>query len=81
MWEGWIEFNPQNAGDVLRTARESKQPNRTDLVYWAGGLTVTYLEGALDRALNPELPDLRPKTVRAEPTYDGPAPARDSGKV
>lgn len=75
MWEGWIEFAPVGGGEVLRTPRETKQPNLPDLEYWAGGLTGTYLEGALRRALDPETPDLRPPTTDARPTYDGPAGA------
>src|SRR5437867_907416 len=46
LWEAWIEFEPKDSATVLRTARESKQPNRADLEYWAGGLTVAYLQGA-----------------------------------
>ncbi|HEU4628188.1 MAG TPA: hypothetical protein VFS08_00495 [Gemmatimonadaceae bacterium] len=72
-WEGWIEFGPQDGGPVLRTPRETTQPNRTDLQYWATGLTMTYLTGALARARDPRTPDLRPRTVDARPTYDGPA--------
>jgi hypothetical protein len=51
MWEGWIEFEPLDGGDVLSSARETTQPNLTDLEYWATGLTPVYLEGALKRAL------------------------------
>ncbi|MGH7464730.1 MAG: hypothetical protein ACREK1_06110 [Longimicrobiales bacterium] len=76
MWEGWIEFDPGGGAPVLRTPRETTQPNRTDLEYWATGLTVAYLEGALERAMNPEAPDLRPRTFDANPTYDGPAPSK-----
>jgi hypothetical protein len=55
LWEGWIEFEPaRSAKEALRTGRESVQPNRDDLMYWAQGLTQTYLEGALDRALYAE---------------------------
>jgi hypothetical protein len=75
LWEGWIEFLPQDGGTTLRTPRETKQPNRRDLEYWATGLTIAYLEGALGRALHPQIPDLRPKTVVAQPTYDSPAPS------
>ena len=53
LWEGWIEFVPVNGGQPLRSSRETTQPNRTDAEYWATGLTMVYLEGALDRALNP----------------------------
>jgi hypothetical protein len=49
-WEAWLEFEPATGGPVLRSARETVQPNRTDVSYWAGGLTRVYLEGALDRA-------------------------------
>jgi hypothetical protein len=74
LWEGWIEFTPHGEGMVLRTPRESEQPKRSDLEYWATGLTAVYLEGALRRALRPALPDLRPRTVEARPVYDRPAP-------
>ena len=52
LWEGWIEFEGRR-GDVLRSGRETTQPNLTDLEYWAQGLTPVYLEGALRRALEP----------------------------
>ena len=38
---------------MLRSPRETTQPNRQDVEYWATGLTPVYLEGALRRALNP----------------------------
>lgn len=50
-WEGWVEFT-SDAGDVLRSGRETTQPNRIDTAYWATGLTPVYLEGALTRALD-----------------------------
>lgn len=49
-WVGWIEFIPTGGGATLVTGRETTQPNRKDLEYWAGGLTYYYLEGALHRA-------------------------------
>ena len=48
-WEGWIEFAGW-AGEVRRTGRETTQPNREALRYWASGLAPTYLEGALARS-------------------------------
>jgi hypothetical protein len=75
LWEGWIEFEPLDGERTLRTPRETEQPNRADLAYWATGLTTTYLEGALERARRPRTPDLRQRSVEAYPTYDGPAPA------
>lgn len=51
-WEGWLEFQPRNgAGPILRTGRETTQPDRTALAYWASGLEPIYLEGALERAI------------------------------
>ena len=52
LWEGWIEFKGED-GAVLRTPRETEQPNLDFVLYWAQGLTATYLEGALERALRP----------------------------
>lgn len=52
LWDGWIEFDAGDGSPVLRTGRETTQPNRPDLDYWAGGLTAVYLEGALTRAQN-----------------------------
>lgn len=71
-WEGWIEFSDVETGAVIRSARETTQPSRDDVMYWATGLTRVYLEGALDRALTP---DRRPEPrLQVEPAFDGPAP-------
>jgi len=51
LWEGWLEFVPIGGGPILRTPRETTQPNRVDTAYWATGLTCVYLEGALIRAI------------------------------
>ena len=72
-WEGWIEFLPVDGSRPLRSARETTQPNREDTEYWASGLTTVYLEGALDRALNP-VTTADPDSDEA-PFYDGPVPA------
>lgn len=52
LWEGWVEFLPAGTEDreAIRTGRETEQPKRSDLMYWAQGLTQVYLEGALQRA-------------------------------
>ena len=50
-WTGWIEFSPHGGGLVRRTPRETTQPSREALLYWALGLDEVYLEGALERAL------------------------------
>ena len=52
-WHGWIEFIPEDGGSAFASPRETTQPNRTDTVYWATGLTPVYLEGALQRAQHP----------------------------
>jgi hypothetical protein len=52
LWEGWLEFSPsESALPVLRTDRETTQPNRQALEYWATGLEPVYFEGAFNRAL------------------------------
>lgn len=73
-WEGWIEFLPENGSPVLRSERETTQPNRTDAEYWAGGLTAVYLEGALRRTLEPREPVY--EAPPDHPAYSSPAPHR-----
>src|SRR5438552_3550095 len=69
LWEGWLEFVSSDGAPVIRSARETTQPNLADLEYWATGLTRVYMEGALARTLT------RPPgaAVRAKPAYDAPA--------
>jgi hypothetical protein len=50
MWEGWLEFLPLDGGEPLCTGRETTQPNRDALAYWASGLEPIYFEGAFERA-------------------------------
>jgi hypothetical protein len=73
LYEAWIEFEDTVAPEapVVRTTRESTQPNHADLVYWASGLTPVYLEGALARAMKPPSPGV----PRSEPgpAFEGPA--------
>jgi hypothetical protein len=69
-WQGWVEFVPCVSGEPVRSPRETTQPNRTDVLYWATGLTAVYLEGALARALTTD----RPPAVKPDPPlFDGPA--------
>ncbi len=66
LWEGWIEFvSVDRAGTGVRTPRETEQPNREMLEYWATGLTNVYLDGALGRAI--DLPRGRLRLVRGDP--------------
>lgn len=77
IWEGWIEFVARDGSPPLRTPRETTQPDRSAVVYWATGLSRTYLEGALSRALTP--PPSRLVTPLSEPVFEAPAanPAAD----
>jgi hypothetical protein len=72
LWQGWLEFTPLDGGPVVRTGRETTQPNRKDAIYWATGITGVYLEGALGRALTPLVRVLPPPAPA--PAFDGPAP-------
>ena len=48
-WEGWLEFHSV-LGAVRRTGRETTQPDRGALAYWASGLEPIYFDGAFARA-------------------------------
>ena len=79
-WEGWLEFSDLETGVVIRSARETTQPSRDDVMYWATGLTRVYLEGALARALPVDHHPVMQRDSIA-PAFDGPAPtiAADRG--
>lgn len=76
LWEGWIEFIPADGGAAVRTARETTQPSRAAAAYWASGLTPVFLEGALNRALNPPV---RKVTAAPESVFESPAPSAPAG--
>lgn len=79
MWEGWIEFVPlDTATPPARSQRESTQPSRRSLVYWATGLTPVYLKGALERAQFEPAP--QPPPHRVAPLFDGPAAGREPAR-
>lgn len=59
MWETWLEFRGLGREVLLRTRRESEQPNRRAVVYWASGLQASYFDGALVRATRVRLTELR----------------------
>ena len=64
LWEGWLEFIAVNEdAPAAGSGRETTQPNRAGIDYWAQGLSKVYLEGALARAES--LLDARER-VRAE---------------
>lgn len=80
-WYGWLEFVEPEGGETLRSGRETTQPNRTDTVYWATGLTTVYLEGGLARALRLAKPvrretDPSPFKAPTEPAPDFVEPAQ-----
>jgi hypothetical protein len=51
-WEGYLEFVPTNGAlAALRTGRETTQPDKRALEYWATGLEPLYLTGAFERAV------------------------------
>lgn len=83
LWQGWVEFLSTESGVAIRSNRETTQPNRQDTEYWATGLTPVYLEGALERALNP-LPRAaqpivsRPVLPGPPLEMDAPLPAHES---
>jgi hypothetical protein len=70
IWEGWIEFQSAD-GEWVHTPRETTQPDRAALQYWAGGLSATYLDGALARALT--APSVATTPPAAAARFDGPA--------
>jgi hypothetical protein len=77
LWEGWIEFLPMDGGKPLVTSRETTQPNRDDLIYWASGLTDPYLDGALMRVLTPVKEKVHSEP--GEPVQSMPEPHRVPG--
>lgn len=74
LWEGWLEFvSVSDTEDALGSGRETTQPNRTNLEYWAQGLTKVYLEGALARAIwLAEPPSEPPVTEMESPRFTSP---------
>lgn len=48
IWVGWLEFSGPRG--TRKTGEETSQPNRDAVAYWASGLEMIYLEGALHRA-------------------------------
>ncbi len=59
LWVTWLEFSGVGRDVSLRTRRESEQPDRRAVLYWASGLQPSYLDGALLRATRVRLTELR----------------------
>jgi hypothetical protein len=68
-WIGRIRFTLTDGSDSVETDRETTQPNRDALAYWATGLTYFYLEGALARARR--RPERKPSGRLASPQPGG----------
>ena len=69
LWDGWLEFQGVEDGvGALASGRETTQPNRKNLEYWAQGLTKVYLEGALNRALSLSEPARERAPMEPEPS-------------
>jgi hypothetical protein len=68
LWEGWLEFlATEEDVPAIDSGRETTQPNRADLEYWAQGLTLVYLQGALVRAQSPTEAIQRDRFAREAP--------------
>jgi hypothetical protein len=73
LWEGWLEFiGLDESARSICSERETTQPNRADLEYWAQDLTRIYLQGALARAGSCEEP------AHGEPAQREPAQRESS---
>jgi hypothetical protein len=80
LWEGWLEFIPTDGSEAIATGRETTQPNREDTLYWAGGLTLTYIDGALARVLKPAPQVATRPRVTARPAFNAPAQRPSHGR-
>ena len=67
-WEGWLVFERQRDARRFNTGIETTQPDAQAVLYWAGGLTDVYLEGALDRALSV---NIAPRSISEAPPLVG----------
>jgi hypothetical protein len=54
VWHGRLVFTPRDGSPELTTERETTQPNRAALAYWARGIEPLYLDGAFARASQPK---------------------------
>ncbi len=50
-WVGWVSSLPASGPGGRRTERETTQPSREALAYWAAGLEPVYFEGAFPRSV------------------------------
>jgi hypothetical protein len=79
-WQGRIEFVPTDGGAPIRTGRETTQPSRASIEYWATGLSALYLTGALQRTGDSAPASARPAPARRrEPRPRTIAPTGEPG--
>lgn len=79
-WEGWVEFVPEGGSPVLRSRRETTQPNRRAMEGWAERLTAVYLDGSLQRTLDMQRPaEPGPSPREVAPHFSGPSPSPHPG--
>jgi hypothetical protein len=74
-WEGRIEFVAETGVKRVSTDVETTQPDAEAFRYWANGIGVAYLEGALARALgrrtaSPTKPTAEPRSPAAHALLD-----------
>ena len=69
-WEGLLTFERTSDGKRFETAVETTQSTRDAVRYWAGGLTQSYFEGALERAM---------RTAPQPPAQPAPPPLVEFG--
>lgn len=84
LWEAWLDFQPSAGGDSVSTTPETEQLSRSDLRYWAAGITRQYLADALERALQSHTKRLAEavyerSTNRVGNTNDAPLEKADAG--
>jgi hypothetical protein len=63
-WEGWLEFTPLTGSGPVTAGKEIVEANRAGLEQWANGLTESYLDAALLRALHRHRPGVVARTLR-----------------
>lgn len=69
-WQGWLVFTRRRDGRTFTTDVETTQPNAEAVVYWAGGLTAAYWDGAFLRARHRVLAPRPPAEVPPPPLRD-----------
>src|SRR5260221_10573910 len=72
-WQGWLVFVRGRDNRRFATPVETTQPNAEAIVYWSSGLTNTYFDGALRRAMDPNVVIPQPPAPLSNIEQGGPA--------